>query len=317
MLRAFEPIWLLAAAGYAARRWRLLSDRAMAVLGWFVFHLAVPAALFSTLAKATLNGFDGRELAAFGASTALAIGAGWLVAWRFFDRKPGQRAIWGMAGGYVNSANLGIPIAIQVLGSVSFLVEVVLLQVLVVAPVILITLDGHAEASGRAEESDRRGEASGGRAFRRIATLPVRNPVILGSALGIAASVAGFHLPVPVQVPLGWLSAAAVPAALITLGASLCHGEPLLDTGRAEIATITALKLVAQPALAFAVGALLGLRPPQLLAVVVCAGLPTAQNVFFFARQYGVGEALASRAVLATTTLSLASIAAIAALLGR
>jgi malonate transporter and related proteins len=65
------------------------------------------------------------------------------------------------------------------------------------------------------------------------------------------------------------------------------------------------------------VGLLLHLSQPQLLAVVVCAGLPTAQNVFIFAQKYSVGEGLASRAVLTTTTLSLTSIAAIAALLGH
>ena len=50
--------------------------------------------------------------------------------------------------------------------------------------------------------------------------------------------------------------------------------------------------------------------------MVVCAGLPTAQNTFIFAQEYGVGEALASRAVLVTTTLSLATLAGTAALLG-
>ncbi len=99
--------------------------------------------------------------------------------------------------------------------------------------------------------------------------------------------------------------------------ASLYRREPEPSTGRAEITAITALKLVAQPALACALGLLLHLSQPQLLAVVVCAGLPTAQNVFVFAQRYAVGEALASRAVLITTTLSLATIAAIAALLGR
>jgi predicted permease len=80
---------------------------------------------------------------------------------------------------------------------------------------------------------------------------------------------------------------------------------------------ITALKLIAQPAVAYAAGLLLHLPPPQLLAVVVCAGLPTAQNAFIFAQRYGVGEALASRAVLTTTTLSLVTIAATSALLAR
>ncbi len=274
------------------------------MLAWFVFHIAMPAALFVRLSRTPLTGFDGRQLAAFVASTVVVIGAGWYGAGRIFDRKSGERAIWGMAGGYVNAANLGIPIAMQVLGSVSFLVEVLLLQTLIITPVVLATLDRHAEAGGKIR-------------FRRLATLPVRNPVILGSALGIAASAAGFRVSPIAQTPLAFLASAAVPAALIALGASLYRREPDPDAGRAEITAITALKLVAQPALACAVGLLLHLSQPQLLAVVVCAGLPTAQNVFVFARQYGVGEALASRAVLTTTTLSLATIAAIAALLGR
>jgi malonate transporter and related proteins len=304
MLRAFEPIWLLAAIGYAARRWRLLGDTAVAVLGWFVFHVAMPAALYVRLAQTPLTGFDGRELAAFAISLVAIIGAGWYCAQRFFDRKPGERPVWGMASGYGNSANLGIPIAMQVLGNISFLVEVLLLQTLIVAPVILATLDRHSDGSGQLS-------------MRRIATLPLRNPVILGSALGIAASAAGFHATTLIQTPLQLLSDTAVPAALIALGASLHRREATPDVGRAEISVITVLKLVAQPALACAAGLALQLSRPALLAVVVCAGLPTAQNVFVFAQQYDVAEALASRAVMVTTTLSLATIAAAAALLGH
>ncbi len=308
MLRAFEPIWLLAAIGYAARRWRLLGDTAVAVLRWFVFHVAMPAALYVRLAQTALTGFDGRELTAFAFSLAAIIGAGWYCAQRFFDRKPGERAVWGMASGYGNAANLGIPIAMQVLGNISFLVEVLLLQTLIVAPVILATLDRHADGASAPSGPLRR---------KRIATLPLRNPVILGSALGIAASAAGFHTPHLVQTPLSWLSATAVPAALIALGASLHRRETTPDVGRAEISVITALKLIAQPTLAFAAGLALQLQRPALLAVVVCAGLPTAQNVFVFAQQYDVAEALASRAVIVTTTLALATIAAAAALLGH
>src|SRR6185437_6967659 len=94
----------------------------------------------------------------------------------------GERAIWSMAAGYVNSANLGIPIAMQVLGSASFVIEVLLLQTLVVTPIVLTVLDRHDDASGRIR-------------FRRIASLPLRNPVILASALGVIASETGFRPP--------------------------------------------------------------------------------------------------------------------------
>jgi len=310
ILSAFEPIWLFASAGYAARRWRLLGDRPVAMLGWFVFHLAMPAALFVRLVRTPLTGFDARPLAAFTASTALMIALGWYCAGRFFHRKPGERAIWGMAAGYVNAANLGIPVAMQILGSISFLVQALLLQTLVVSPVILIALDRHAETSGHAE-------AAGKVGFWRTATVPFHNPVIFASALGIASSVAGFRPPPTLLTPLTWLSLTALPAAVIGLGASLYRKEPSPDARATEISAITALKLVVQPALACAIGLLLHLPPALLLAVVVCAGLPTAQNSFVFAQRYGVGEAIASRAVLVTTTLSLATIAAIAAMLGR
>lgn len=118
-----------------------------------------------------------------------------------------------MAAGYVNSANLGIPIATQVLGDVSFLAVVVLLQVLVAAPVILVALDRHSDPAGRIR-------------VRRIASLPVRNPVILASLLGVACSAAGLRLPSAAAAPLTLLSGAAVPAALVALGASLHRTAP-------------------------------------------------------------------------------------------
>lgn len=304
MVSAFEPIWILTAAGYLARRTGMLGEGAVTVLGRFVFHLAMPAALFLTLARTPLSSLAGRPLAAFAASTVAVIGAGWYGARALFGRKAGEAPIWGMSGGYVNSANLGIPIAMQVLGNLSFLIEVVLVQVLVVTPIILIALDRHSDTAGRVR-------------IRRIATLPVRNPVILASALGVVWSAAGLSLPSPLKSSLTLLSAAAVPTALIALGASLhAEGGPA-ERAYGELSAIVVLKLLAQPAIAFAIGAfLLHLSRPELLAVVICAGLPTAQNTFIFAQEYGVAEALAGRAVLITTTLSLVTLAATAALLG-
>ncbi|RZU53797.1 hypothetical protein EV385_5731 [Krasilnikovia cinnamomea] len=302
MLSAFVPIWILTTIGYAARRWGLMGETATAVLGRFVFHLAMPAVLFLTLSRMPLSGFFGRSLLAFAVSVAAVVGVGWAGASRLFGRKPAERPIWGMAAGYVNSANLGIPIATQILGNVTFLAQVVLLNVLVVTPVILGALDRHRDPAGRVR-------------VRQIATLPVRNPVILASLLGILCSAADLHPPSPVVSSLTLLSGAAVPTALVALGASL-HGAGAPRVEPAELAVITALKLVVQPIVAWAAGLALHLSAPQLLAVVVCAGLPTAQNTFIYAQEYGTGEAVVSRAVVVTTTLSLATLAASAALLG-
>jgi len=325
LIAAFGPIWILTAVGYLTRRRRLLADNMAEVLGQFVFHLAIPADLFLTLSRTSLSGLAGRQLAAFAVSTVALMGAGWFAAGRWFGRKPGERAIWSMAAGYVNSANLGIPIAMQVLGSASFVIEVLLLQTLVVTPIVLTVLDRHDDATGRIR-------------FRRIATLPLRNPVILASALGVIASETGFRPPSVLLDPLTLLGAAAVPTALIALGASLYRPpartrtvdspEPVsaapvpaapapAEPALTELAVISVLKLAVQPAVALAAGFALDLPHAGLVAVVVCAGLPTAQNAFIYAQRYRAADDLASRSIMVTTTASMATLIIIAALLGR
>jgi predicted permease len=304
VIAAFAPIWVLTAIGYAARRLHLLEGRAEVLLGRFVFTLAMPVALFLTLSRTPLSGFEARPLVAFAAGALIAIAIGWLASASLFHRKAPEPAIWGMAGGYVNAANLGLPVAMQILGDVSFLVTVILLQTMVLAPVILGTLDRGTDSDGRLR-------------LRRVLALPVRNPVILGSACGVLASALDLRPTGVLLAALGLLAKAAVPAALIALGASLHRDDPPGDGLGWGLSMVVVLKLVAQPLLAYGFAAwVLHLPPAQVLAVTVCAGLPTAQNAFVFAQQYRVGEAMAGRAVLATTTLSLGTLVVVAALAG-
>jgi malonate transporter and related proteins len=308
LVAAFEPIWILTAVGYGARRAGLLGDDAALVLGRYVFNLAMPAGLFLTLSRTPLSHFAGTALLAFAVSTIAVVGAGWVGSGLVFRRKGAERPIWGMAAGYVNSANLGIPIAQQVLGDVSFLAEVVLFQSLLITPIILGSLDRHSDAAT--------GPRTGRAQLRRIGTIPLRNPPILGSLIGVLWSEEGWPVPAPVGGSLNLLAASVVPAALIALGASL-HSNGEAPAGRVEIAVITALKLIVQPLIALGVGALLGLPDTLLLAVVLSAGLPTAQNTFIFAQEHRAGEELANRAVVVTTILSLITLAVTAALLGH
>lgn len=73
--------------------------------------------------------------------------------------------------------------------------------------------------------------------------------------------------------------------------------------------------------MAWAVGAglagLFGLRGEALLAVVVIAALPAAQNLFAYASHYRVAERFARESVLLSTLLSVPVLITVAALLGR
>jgi predicted permease len=300
LIEAFVPIWALTLLGLVAGRFRLLGPGADRVLSGFVFHLAMPAALFTVLARTRLS-FSGPALGAFAASTVVTMAVGYVLCSRSFGRKRGEATIGAMSASYVNSANLGIPIAIHVLGNAAFLAGVLLFQVLVITPLVLALLD--LDAHRRLQPA-------------RLATLPLRNPVIIGLAAGALCSMFDWQPPSVVADPLALLGDAAVPAALVALGLSLTLRGPQVPTARAEVAALSGLKLLVQPMLAYLFGLLLQLDPADLLALVICAALPTAQNVYIFAREYDHAVPVVRGTVIASTAFSMLTLALIGVLLG-
>ncbi|MFJ5881279.1 AEC family transporter [Kitasatospora cineracea] len=309
LVSAFAPIWALTAVGWLAGRTGLLGADAEAVLGRFVFHVSMPAALFTVVARTDLASFADRWVLAFAAGTLAASALGLAAGPRAGRSAAEPRTVAVMAAGYVNSGNLGIPVAAQVLGDASFAAPVLLFQVLLVTPVLLTVLDA---STGTARPGR-------GARLRRLAMLPLRNPVILGAGLGALFSAGGWHLPGPLAHSADLLGAAAVPTALVTLGLSL-HTPPgaaAQRPDRGELGVVVLVKTVGQPLAALAVGALLlHLRGPQLRAAVLMSALPTAQNVYVYARLYGAAPVLARSAVLASTVLSMLTLSVIAWSLG-
>ena len=85
---------------------------------------------------------------------------------------------------------------------------------------------------------------------------------------------------------------------------------------RGQLAVVVILKSLVQPALAWGIGAAIGLESEALLAAVIIAALPTAQNVFTYAVRYDRGVMLARESVLATTIVSVPVVLLAAAVLG-
>ena len=122
--------------------------------------------------------------------------------------------------------------------------------------------------------------------------------------------------PEAVLAPVELIGNLAVPAMLLAFGLSL-HGaaRPGAGDGTPSLAAVVLIKNFVQPALALALGVLLGLSGHALLAVVVLAALPTAQNVFGYAVRFGQGVALGRDAGLATTLVSVPVLFTVVALL--
>ncbi|MGW0331399.1 AEC family transporter [Streptomyces sp. NPDC003011] len=304
VLTGFAVIAVVIGVGYVLGRGGHLGEHGREVLTRLAFHVASPALLFTTLARADLSALFSSRLLVTALSTAAAAGVfiavgvvrGWGV---------GRTTIGALCSSYVNSGNLGIPIAVYVLGDASLVAPVLLFQLLLLTPVALTILD----LSGRDGEQ--------GPLWQRLLT-PLRNPIALGSLAGVAVSAAGVRVPAPVMDPVTLIGNMSVPAVLLAFGISLC-GSTLPGRGpdRHLVLLSVALKSVGQPAVAWALAAgVFGLRGAQLLDVVVTSALPAAQNLFTYASSYGVGERLARDSVLVSTVLSVPVLVVVATLLG-
>jgi malonate transporter len=79
----------------------------------------------------------------------------------------------------------------------------------------------------------------------------------------------------------------------------------------------TFLKVAGMPVIVWVLGRFVfGLEGQHLLASVIMAALPTAQNVFLFASPYGRGVTVARDVILCTTVLSVGALLAVAWLVG-
>ena len=347
------------AVGWLLVRTRAVPADADGVLTRVCFFAATPALLVTTLSRADLTAVLSRSTAVAVAAELTAIVSAWCLHRLVLRRPTAEATIGALASGYVNAANLGIPVAVLVLGDAATIAPILLLQLLVLTPATFTVLDA----------VTRRGNPS------RLATLtvPLRNPLLWGVVAGTAANLGGVDLKewgggYPAQ-GLEMLGRVAVPLMMLALGMSLAgaprplrnpapeeaspspqsspaqsarqgkdrQGQELpaaeagseaheIDTAggrpprveeepvhgvrstsqrgagrRSGLWLAVGWKLAVMPGLAVVVGTAAGLSGGQLLAPVVTAALPTAQNVFMYASRYGAAKDLARDAVLLTT----------------
>ncbi|MFJ4839706.1 AEC family transporter [Streptomyces sp. NPDC088746] len=303
VLTGFAVIAVVIGIGYVLGRRGHLGDEGRTVLTRLAFNVATPALLFTTLAGADLSVIFSQRLLVTAAGTASAaalfIAVGLLRRWG-----TGQITIGALCSSYVNAGNLGIPIAVYVLGDASLVAPVLLFQQIVVTPLALTVLD-----------LNRPGEP---RPLLRRLTTPLRNPMAVGSLSGVVVAATGWTVPSPALEPLTLIGNMSVPAVLLAFGISLRgSGIPARGDNRAAVVLSATLKTTVQPLIAWSIGAgVFHLQGAALLDVVVTSALPAAQNLYTYASQYRVGEQIARESILLSTVASIPVLVAVAALLG-
>jgi malonate transporter and related proteins len=309
VLAGFAIIGIIIGLGFLLAQLKILDATAQGVLTRVSFYVASPALMITVLGGTDVHRLLSANLIASLGSVVVAATIAVLLARVLWKREAGDTVIAAFCSAYVNAGNLGLPIAAYALGDAALIAPMWLAQLIILQPSGLAVLDAitHVPSPG----------ISSRRLLLIRLTRPLRNPLAVGSLIGLALALTGIKLPMIINAPLTLVGGMAVPSMLLAYGISLRLGpRPGAGEPPIQIATLVSVKLIVQPIAAYLIGAYaVGLTGRDLLAVTVIAALPTAQNVCTFAQRCDRGVILARDTIFVATLLSVPVILAITWLL--
>lgn len=301
------PVFLIIAAGYAIAKTGVLGDGAAQALNRFVIWLALPCLMFDIVATtdwATLwhPGFVAVSMTGGLIVFLLGLGIGRMRGLGLQDM-----VVDGLNTSYANTAYIGLPLMMLVLGPESrpfvVIAATLTLMGLFMAAVLLMELArGHGHGIGHALWSAVRGVA--------------RNPILLGSILGLLWWMSGLQLPRPAETFVSMLGNAASPTALAAIGVFLAQ-RPLIEVAANRfVLMLSVVKLVVHPAITAILAIYVFALPPQIaLTAIAIAALPTGTGPFMIAEFYARDGKVTSGTILVTTLASVLTIAIILSIL--
>lgn len=303
VLTGFAVIASIVLAGWIVGRLGILGQRADFVLSRLAFFVLTPSLLLTVMVGANTATLFSALVPVIMISAVSSFLLASIIARFVWKRTVAETTIVALASGYVNANNIGLPVALYVLGNAALAAPLIMVNLGIFAPIAL----GILEASTRGHTS-----------WKTTLLRPAGNPIIIASVLGISINL--LNIPIPAQVfePFRIMGAAAVPVMLLLFGYSL-HGAKVLQSRdtRPDVVLSTLLKIVLMPTIAWIFGFFVfDLPPEKLLAVVVFAALPNAQNVFSWAHRFERHVSFARDAIVASTVLTVPAIFLIVWLLG-
>lgn len=287
---AVLPMCLVMALGYGTRRLGWLRREEISTINKIAFRIFLPCLLYYNIYCSDLSGsFDpllmayavGGVLLTFG----LALGYTLLT-----EKLPERRGVLIQGMFRSNYVIMGIPVATALLGAdqlgtVSILIAVIVPLFNMLAVVVLEVFRGQKPKP------------------LHILGQIAKNPLVIGSVLGILTLVAGIRLPHILEQTIQSVSAIASPLQLFLLGAFFQFAG--LKTYRRELVTVSIAKLIVSPGLFLGLGALLGFRGVAFVSLIGIFASPTAVNSFTMAQQMGGDAELAGDIVVTTSAASI------------
>ncbi len=287
---AVVPMFCLMAIGAFVKFRRWLTDEELNHMNRMVFRVFFCCMLFYSIYTTELATSFRPKLMLFGACGVLIIFALLMIFIPRIEPDNRRRGVMVQAIFRSNFVIMGVPIVANIFGDANIAVSTMMIAIIVPMYNILAVF---------ALETFRNG---------KFLLVPIikdifKNPMILGGLAGATLLILGVEVPQPVLKPIGQISAATTPVALIILGASFKLGST--HEHRKQLIGAVLGRLILVPAVMLTVAAyVFDFRGVEFVTLIAIFASPCAVVSFAMAQQMGGDADLAGNCVVFTSALS-------------
>lgn len=318
MSSVFTPLFAVFAImllGGLVQKLKILPVDTDLILNQFVYYVAFPAILLIVLAETRIEDIMQWGFIA-GFSLAMII-TYVIVIFVSLWKTPKNQAISAMRAlnsTFGNTAFIGIPLL-----SIMFPNNKMALVAAAIASLLSVIMFAFALVS---IELAIKNKQTSQPAILIMASALAKNPIVVGSLIGITLSACHIELPDSISLMFHQLGNTSSPCALFAIGMVLVKAlrqqsgnKPFSASLVAELNAINLLKLIVQPLIAFGLLHIFGVAKELIAMGVILAALPTAASVYLLADRYKVHANVSAQAILYGTLVTFFSLPIIETLL--
>jgi predicted permease len=288
------PIVLMMVLGYFLRRIGMITEEFITVSSKLAFNVAFPCSICASLMGQSLGEtFDLPLILFLVTAITVCMLILLLIVPRFIkDRPLAASVVQGMFR--ANFLVQGLPLLTIMYGAENIAASAVLLAIVValnnvLATVIFVVLIPDQRCGGR-------------RPILNALLKILKNPLIIGSVVGILLMAFQWTLPSPVANAVTQIGRSAIPLALIALGAEF-RLDSLRRDLRYTLPTVL-VRLLVIPSITTVAAVLMGFRGQALGSLFLFTGAATAASGYIMCKTMGGNEEVAAQAVGLSTALS-------------
>ena len=288
------PLFCIIGLGYCFAHFKVVTTAIGNALSKFSFTVTIPILLFRLMSDLpnlpTPNWMIG---VAFFGSCFIVFLIGYFIGKYFLHLTRDGQTLFGMAGVFSNNIQLGVPIAISLLGKESL-----------PSIAVIFSLNGFLmwTLATVAIELGRNQNPSFLKTLVKGTSATIRNPIVIGIVLGALWGLSGITLPTPIQKSVDLLANSAAPVALFAVGVGLTQYK--ITSNFKITSAVTILKLCVQPIVVFLLCHLIGLNFSETKAACLLACLPVGVNVYIMSQEFKTMQGETANALLITTALA-------------